>query len=64
MVKASYRARARKLDATWILDVPQVPGVFAEVSEFHDVEYRAREAIAEILDVPDDGFDLEVELVG
>jgi predicted RNase H-like HicB family nuclease len=60
-VKATYKARAIRYGRWWAIEVPQVPGVHSQARRLDQVEAMAREAIALLLDVAADSFDLVVE---
>ena len=47
----------------WAITVAELPGVFSQARRLEGVEHMARDAIAMLLDVPADSFDIEVRQV-
>ncbi len=45
----------------WAIEVPELPGVFSQARRLDQVESMAREAIALMVNMPDDSFDITVE---
>jgi hypothetical protein len=60
-MKPAYKVRAVRSGRWWAIDVPELPGVFSQARRLDQVEPMAREAIALMLDVPGDSFDLTVD---
>lgn len=56
-----HKVIATHTDEWWALEVPGVPGAFSQVRRLDQADDAAREAIALLLDVPDDEVDVEVE---
>jgi predicted RNase H-like HicB family nuclease len=59
--QAIYVVTATRTDDWWALEVPEVPGATSRARRLDQAEGAAREAIAVLLDVPADGFGVEVE---
>lgn len=55
-----YRVEARRDGKWWVIRVPEIRGVHSQARRLGDVEYMARDAIALMLEVPADSFDVEV----
>ena len=55
-----YRVRARRSGGWWALDVKGVHGVHTQVRRIDQAEEMARDAIAGVLDVAPDSFDVAV----
>lgn len=60
--RAAYTVRAVRAGAWWAIEVPEVEGTFTQARRLDQVEAVAREAIALMLDVPEDSFDLELDV--
>lgn len=60
-MRSSYTARAVRRGRWWAIEVPEIPGVFSQARRIDLVEPMAREAIALMLEVPEDSFDVAVE---
>jgi len=58
--RPTYRVNAEKHDGWWLLTSPQVPGAVSQVRRLTAAHEHAREAIAFVLDVRPDSFDLDV----
>jgi predicted RNase H-like HicB family nuclease len=56
-----YTATAVRSGRWWAIEVPDVSGVYSQARRLNQVETMAREAIALILNVPEDSFDVRVE---
>ena len=56
-----YVVKAVRDENWWLLTAPEVPGVVSQVKRLNQAEEYAREAIAFVLDVPADSFDVLVE---
>lgn len=56
----TYTVRAERHAPWWLLTVPEVPGVVSQVRSLAQAEEYAREAVAFVLDVSPDSFDLEL----
>ncbi len=57
----TYRVRAVRSGRWWAIDVPELPGVHSQARRLDQVEDLAREAIALMLDTPQDAFELVIE---
>jgi predicted RNase H-like HicB family nuclease len=57
----TYTARCTRVGNWWAIEVPEVPGVFSQSKRLDGAEAQARDAIALMLDVPEDSFDVTVE---
>jgi DNA-directed RNA polymerase specialized sigma subunit len=55
-----YTARARREGKWWAISVEGLPGALSQVRRLDQAEAMAREVIALVLDVPEDGFDVVV----
>lgn len=64
--RRTYEVHARQDDEAWGIVVPEVPGALSLVRRLSTAERSAREAIAWVLGVPQDSFDLRlvVEMPG
>jgi predicted RNase H-like HicB family nuclease len=60
-MRSSYTARAVRRGRWWAIEVPEIPGVFSQALRIDLIEPMAREAIALMLEVPEDSFDVAVE---
>ena len=60
-MKRVYTATAVRSGRWWAIEVPDVSGVYSQARRLDQVEAMAREAIALILDVSQDSFDVVVE---
>jgi len=56
----TYTALAQRSGNWWAVDVPELKGVRAQVKRLDQVEPMVRDAIALMLDVPEDAFEVEV----
>lgn len=59
--RARYTAKAVRAGAWWAIEVPEVEGTFTQARRLDQVENVAREAVALMLDVAQDSFDISVE---
>ncbi len=59
--KQTYRVTATRSGGWWALEAPGVRRVHSQARRLDQAEAMAREAIALVLDVPEDSFDVEVE---
>ncbi len=59
----TYRIRAEMEGKWWVISSPDVRGANSQARRLHEVEEWGRDAIATVLDVPVDSFDVEVEIV-
>lgn len=55
-----FRVNARRNGEWWALVVPGVPGVLTEVKQLGQASQEVREAIALLLEVPENSFDVEI----
>ena len=46
----TYAAFVQRADRAWHIEIPDVPGAFAQARRLADVEYMARAAIARLLE--------------
>jgi predicted RNase H-like HicB family nuclease len=60
-MRLMYRVLAVRSGRWWAIEVPELPGVHSQARRLDQVDSMAREAIALILDVSEDSFDLVVE---
>jgi predicted RNase H-like HicB family nuclease len=58
--RPSYMALATRDGEWWAIEVPAVDGAFSQARTLEQVPAMAREAIALMLEVPEDSFDLIV----
>jgi predicted RNase H-like HicB family nuclease len=63
MRRKAYTAQCRRVGDWWAIDVPEVPRLHTQARRLDQVEGMARDAIALLLDVPDDSFDVVVQPV-
>jgi predicted RNase H-like HicB family nuclease len=56
-----YRVTAERDGRFWLLRVPELPGVFTQVRRLEQAPEMVRDAIALMLDVPADTFEVDVE---
>ncbi len=56
-----YRVVAERDGSWWEIRVPELRGVYSQARRLADVERMARDAIALMLDVPPDTFDMTME---
>lgn len=56
-----YTATCVRSGDWWAITVPQIKGVFSQARRLDQVESMAREAIALMLDVAPDSFDVEIQ---
>ena len=59
-VRHTYTVIAERSNGWWAITVPELRGVFSQARRLERVEYMARDAIALLLDVPPDSFDVVV----
>ena len=59
----AHRAVAERDGAWWAIRVPELRGVYSQARRLADVEAMARDAIALVLDVAPNSFDVSVEPV-
>jgi predicted RNase H-like HicB family nuclease/bifunctional DNA-binding transcriptional regulator/antitoxin component of YhaV-PrlF toxin-antitoxin module len=57
----TYKLIATREGGWWSIEVPEIPGVFSQARRLDQAEYMARDAIALMLEVPEDSFDVVVE---
>lgn len=58
----TYRVEVEHGERWWIVSVPEVPGAHTQARHLREVEAMAREVVALMLEVPEDSFDLDVEI--
>lgn len=56
-----YLVTAQREGRLWALEVPEVPGALSMVRRLEQAEAHIREAIAFVLGVPEDSFEVVVE---
>jgi hypothetical protein len=61
-LRLSYRVQARRVGRTWEIEVPGLAGVIATGRDLRDASSMAAEALAGILQLPVDAFDVVVEV--
>jgi len=59
----TYTVRAERSGNWWALEVPDLPGVFSQARRLDQAQTMAQDAIAAMLDVATDSFDVEVVTV-
>lgn len=59
--RTTYRVVAERSGDWWAISVPEIRGVFTQAKRLEQVEGMARDAVALMLDVPAESFDLELE---
>lgn len=57
-----YRVVAQRHGKWWVLIVPAVPGAVSQARRLDQVDWWIRDAIALVLEVPEDSFDIEVDV--
>jgi predicted RNase H-like HicB family nuclease len=62
-MRPSYVARARRVGQWWAIDVPKLRGVHTQTRRLDEAGLMARDAIAAMLDLAGDSFDVQVEAV-
>ncbi|HZW30178.1 MAG TPA: hypothetical protein VFF52_05680 [Isosphaeraceae bacterium] len=65
MTRQTYTARCRRSGRRWAIEVPEVSGVWGVFGQAHrldQVERMVRDAIATMLEIPPDAFDVVVEV--
>ncbi|HEY5245608.1 MAG TPA: type II toxin-antitoxin system HicB family antitoxin [Acidimicrobiales bacterium] len=55
-----YVVKAERSGGWWALEVPEIPGVFSQARRLDQAEGMARDAIATMLDIAPDSFEVEV----
>lgn len=58
--RPTYVARCERSGGWWAISVPEVPGAHTQARRLEQAEGMAREAIALVLDIPEDAFDVEL----
>ena len=56
-----YTVRCTRSGSWWAISVPEIKGVFSQARRLDQVEEMAREAIALMLDVDPNSFDVDVQ---
>jgi hypothetical protein len=59
-----FKVLAEKAGATWFISVPDVPGALASVRRRDYIESIARAAIARVLTLPENDFDVQIDEIG
>jgi predicted nucleotidyltransferase/predicted RNase H-like HicB family nuclease len=62
-LRPAYRAVAERDGSWWAIRVPELRGVYSQARRLADVEAMARDALALVLDLASDTFDVSVEPV-
>jgi len=62
-VRPGYTATAERGEGWWAIRVVELPGVFSQARRLDRIEAMARDAIALLLDIPSDSFDVTVREV-
>lgn len=60
--RKTYTAKATRTGTWWAIEVPEVEGVFTQARRLEQVEDVTREAIALMLDVAEDSFDVALSV--
>ena len=60
MERITYTATAERSGKWWALSVPEIPGLHTQVRRLDVASATVREAIAVMLDVPEDSFDVGI----
>lgn len=58
--RPTYRVLTKRSGDWWAIQVPELDGVFSQARRLDQVEAMARDAIALMVEVPEDSFDLEM----
>jgi len=61
MTRTLYTVTATREGDWWELDIEDLDGVFSQARRLDQAEAMARDAIAVMLDVPEDSFDVKIE---
>jgi len=61
MKRKKYTVRCTRVGDWWAITVPDVPRLHTQARRLDQVEVMARDAIALLLNVPEDSFDLVLE---
>jgi predicted RNase H-like HicB family nuclease len=64
MTRPRYDAVCTRAGDWWAVDVPSVPGLHTQARRPEEVEAIVRDALALLLEVPSDSFDVWVTVVG
>ena len=62
-VRPHYTATVERADGWWAIRVAELPGVFSQARRLDRVEAMARDAIAQLLEVAHESFDVTVQEV-
>ena len=60
-MKPNYKVTAVRSGRWWAIQAPELKGVHSQARRLDQVDSMAREAIALMLQVPEDSFDLTIE---
>jgi hypothetical protein len=60
-MKSTYTVIARRSGGWWALEAPEIQGARSQVRRLDQAEAMIRDAIATLLDVPEDSFGVRVE---
>jgi len=58
----TYEIKAVRSGKWWALSVPEIKGVYSQARSLSEARSMAREAIALMLDIPEDSFDVELTI--
>lgn len=61
MATRTYTVTATRSDGWWVLEAPEVPGAVSQVRRLDQAQDMAREAIALLLDLPEEGIEVRIE---
>ena len=56
----TYMVRAERCEGWWALEVPEVPGLFSQARRLDRAEGAVQDALATMLDLDPESFQLEV----
>jgi predicted RNase H-like HicB family nuclease len=62
MKRPSHRVVARRSGKWWALEAPDIPGAYSQVKRLDHAESMMREALALLLDVDENSFDVDLEV--
>ncbi len=61
--RETYTVLAEPSGSWWAITIAELRGVFTQARRLENVEHMARDAIALLLDVPADSFDIDIRQV-
>jgi DNA-directed RNA polymerase specialized sigma24 family protein len=62
MSRSTYLVRAERSGNWWAIEAPEVDGAFSQAKRIDQIEDMAREVVALMLNVPEDSFDLKLDV--